>query len=146
MLDAFRTWVAPDTVLVSYNGKCYDAPLLARAIAWRANAIRSPGWRTSTCCIPRAGAGAACTRTAGWRRSSGRCCASCARTTCPGAQAPAAWLSYLRGGSAHKLRRVLAHNHQDVVSLSRLLRRMSGDGHSGEGRIGTMHERSPTSS
>jgi uncharacterized protein YprB with RNaseH-like and TPR domain len=47
----------------------------------------------------------------------------------PGSQAPAAWLSYLRGGSARNLRRVLAHNHQDVVSLARLLRRLSGDGH-----------------
>jgi uncharacterized protein YprB with RNaseH-like and TPR domain len=46
----------------------------------------------------------------------------------PGAQAPATRLSYLRGGSAAMLRRVLAHNHQDVVSLSRLLRRVSGDG------------------
>ena len=43
----------------------------------------------------------------------------------PGSEAPAAWLSYLRGGSAHNLRRVLAHNHQDVVSLSRLLRHLS---------------------
>ena len=39
----------------------------------------------------------------------------------PGAEAPAAWLEYLRGGSADKLRRVAAHNHQDVVSLSRLV-------------------------
>ena len=29
MLDAFRAWLSPDTMLVSYNGKCYDAPLLA---------------------------------------------------------------------------------------------------------------------
>jgi uncharacterized protein YprB with RNaseH-like and TPR domain len=45
-------------------------------------------------------------------------------------------LSYLRGGSAQLLRRVLAHNHQDVVSLSRLLRRMSGDGHAADGHAG----------
>jgi len=50
----------------------------------------------------------------------------------PGAQAPVAWLCYLRDGSAHMLRRVLAHNHQDVVSLSRLLRRVSGDRHPGD--------------
>ena len=43
----------------------------------------------------------------------------------PGSEAPAAWLSFLRGGSAQNLRRVLAHNHQDVVSLSRLLLHLS---------------------
>jgi len=32
----------------------------------------------------------------------------------PGSEAPAAWLSYLRGGSAHTLRRVLAHNHRTL--------------------------------
>jgi len=39
----------------------------------------------------------------------------------PGSEAPAAWLTYLRGGSAANLRRVAAHNHQDVVTLARLL-------------------------
>ena len=28
MLRTFATWLQPDTVLVSYNGKCYGAPLL----------------------------------------------------------------------------------------------------------------------
>ena len=28
MLEAFRTWLSPETVLSSYNGKSYDAPLL----------------------------------------------------------------------------------------------------------------------
>ncbi|MGL0053009.1 ribonuclease H-like domain-containing protein, partial [Salmonella enterica subsp. enterica] len=26
MLEAFRAWLSPATVLVSYNGRCYDAP------------------------------------------------------------------------------------------------------------------------
>ena len=40
------------------------------------------------------------------------------------AEAPAAWLSYLRGGSARNLRRVAEHNRQDVVTLAQLLQRL----------------------
>src|SRR3546814_20668996 len=39
----------------------------------------------------------------------------------PGSQAPAAWLQYLRGGSSSQLKRVAAHNHQDVVTLAALM-------------------------
>ena len=39
----------------------------------------------------------------------------------PGSEAPAAWLHYLRGGSAEKLRRVAHHNAQDLSSLAGLL-------------------------
>ena len=39
----------------------------------------------------------------------------------PGSEAPGAWLGYLRGGSAALLREVVRHNHQDVVTLCRLL-------------------------
>lgn len=42
----------------------------------------------------------------------------------PGAEAPAAWLSFLRGGSAGNLRRVAEHNHQDVVTLAQLFHRL----------------------
>ena len=42
----------------------------------------------------------------------------------PGSEAPAAWLNYLRGGSAVNLRRVAEHNHQDVVTLSLLMQRL----------------------
>jgi uncharacterized protein len=39
----------------------------------------------------------------------------------PGSEAPAAWLSFLRGGSARNLRRVADHNRQDLASLGGLL-------------------------
>ncbi|GAB3366273.1 hypothetical protein GCM10027431_08000 [Lysobacter rhizosphaerae] len=128
MLDAFRTWLAPGTILVSYNGKCYDAPLLATRyrLARRANPLAGllhvdllyPARRR-------------------WRGVYENCrLATIERQVLrvlreddlPGSEAPAAWLSYLRGSSAHTLRRVLAHNHQDVVSLARLLRHLSAMG------------------
>ena len=43
----------------------------------------------------------------------------------PGSEAPAAWLSYLRGGSAMNLRRVLAHNDRDVATLAELMLHLS---------------------
>lgn len=126
MLDAFAAWLSPATTLVSYNGKCYDAPLLATRyrLARRTNPLAAlqhvdllfPSRRR-------------------WRGVWENCrLATIEREVLrvvreddlPGAEAPAAWLEYLRGGSAEKLRRVAAHNHQDVVSLSRLLGVLAG--------------------
>ena len=44
----------------------------------------------------------------------------------PGSEAPAAWLTYLRGGSALNLRRVAQHNAQDLKSLAGVLLTMAG--------------------
>ena len=44
----------------------------------------------------------------------------------PGAEAPAAWLHYLRGGSAANLRRVMQHNAQDLKSLAGILTYLAG--------------------
>lgn len=125
MLDAFRAWVAPDTVLVSYNGKCYDAPLLATRYRLARQTNPLFGLQHVDLLYPT-------------RRRYRGVYENCRLATIerqvlrivreddlPGSEAPAAWLSFLRGGSAQTLRRVLAHNHQDVVSLSRLLRHLS---------------------
>ena len=125
MLDAFRAWLRPDTLLVSYNGKCYDAPLLATRYRLARQGNPLAGLEHVDLLYPT-------------RRRYRGVYENCRLATIerqvlrivreddlPGSEAPAAWLSFLRGGSAQTLRRVLAHNHQDVVSLSRLLRHLS---------------------
>lgn len=124
MLREFASWLAPHTVLASYNGRSYDAPLLKT----RYRLARLPdvlhGLDHVDLLHP--------TR----RRYRGHW-ENCRLATVerellrivreddlPGAQAPAAWLSYLRGGGSGLLRRVAAHNHQDVVTLARLLLRL----------------------
>ena len=49
----------------------------------------------------------------------------------PGSEAPAAWLSFLRGGDSVNLRRVAQHNHQDVVTLAALFLRLARGGPDG---------------
>ncbi len=124
MLRTFASWLRPDTVLSSYNGRCYDAPLLKTR--YRLARMRDPisGLDHVDLLFP--------TR----RRYRGTW-ENCRLATIerellrivreddlPGSEAPAAWLSYLRGGAACNLRRVAAHNHQDVVTLALLLLRL----------------------
>lgn len=128
LLTAFADWLEPHSVLASYNGKCYDAPLLATR--YRLSRLRNPldGLAHVDLLYPAR------------RRWRGRW-ENCRLATIehrvlgvvreddlPGSEAPAAWLRYLRGGSAHDLRRVAAHNHQDLVSLARLLVHLSALG------------------
>lgn len=125
MLDVFRTWLTDETILVSYNGKCYDAPLLATR--YRLARQDSPLSRLQHVDLLYP------TRRR-WRGVHENCrLATIERKVLgivreddlPGAQAPAAWLSYIRGASAGDLRRVLAHNRQDVISMASLFRRLS---------------------
>lgn len=124
MLREFAGWLRPDTVLSSYNGRCYDAPLLNA----RYRLARQPnpllGLDHVDLLFPT-------------RRLYRGVWENCKLATVerellrilreddlPGAQAPAAWLQYLRGGSAALLRRVIEHNHQDVATLAQLLPRL----------------------
>jgi uncharacterized protein YprB with RNaseH-like and TPR domain len=124
MLRTFASWLAPHTVLSSYNGRCYDAPLLKTR--YRLARMGDPigGLDHVDLLFP--------TR----RRYRGTW-ENCRLATIerellrivreddlPGSEAPTAWLSYLRGGAATNLRRVAAHNHQDVATLARLLLRL----------------------
>jgi hypothetical protein len=121
LLAAFAAWLAPGSVLASYNGRSYDAPLLAAR--FRLARLTDP--------LP------ACDHVdllhPSRRRWRGRW-ENCRLATIerrvlgivreddlPGSEAPAAWLRYLRGGDARDLRRVADHNRQDLVSLAGLL-------------------------
>lgn len=124
MLDAFAGWLGPGTVLSSYNGRCYDAPLLKTRyrLARRGDPLAAlehvdllhPTRRRYR------GVWENC-RLATIERQLLRIVRE---DDLPGSEAPAAWLAFLRGGSARNLRRVAAHNHQDVVTLALLFRRL----------------------
>jgi uncharacterized protein YprB with RNaseH-like and TPR domain len=120
LLRVFATWLAPGTVLVSYNGKSYDAPLLAT----RYRLARQPNPLTGLLHLDLLHPAR--------RRWKGRW-ENCRLGTLerrvldivrqddlPGSEAPRAWLDYLRGGSAGNLRRVAEHNAQDLRSLAAL--------------------------
>lgn len=125
MLRTFAQWLNPDTVLVSYNGKCYDAPLLATRyrLARLSNPLAGLGHLDLLHPVRRH-----------WKQQWPNCRLATAERQLlgvvreddlPGSEAPAAWLTYLRGGSARNLRRVAAHNAQDLKSLAGVLVRMA---------------------
>lgn len=121
MLRAFAGWLDAETVLVSYNGKSYDRPLLST----RYRLARLPDPVLERCHVDLLhpvrrryrGVWANCRLATAERELLG----VLREDDLPGAEAPGAWLSYLRGGSAAKLRRVGLHNAQDLRSLCGLL-------------------------
>ncbi|OOG38620.1 ribonuclease H-like domain-containing protein [Rhodanobacter sp. C05] len=121
MLRTFAGWLQPDTVLVSYNGKSYDSPLLRTRfrLARLPDPLLGLGHLDLLHPVRRRWKGA-------WENcrlaTAERELLSVVREDdLPGSEAPAAWLTYLRGGSALNLRRVLAHNAQDLKSLAGVL-------------------------
>jgi len=125
MLRSFASWLPPGKVLVSYNGKCYDAPLLNTRYRLARLPSPLPGLLHLDLLHPAR------------RQWKGRW-ENCRLGTLerrvldivreddlPGSEAPRAWLDYLRGGSARDLRRVAEHNAQDLRSLASLCLHLS---------------------
>lgn len=124
MLRVFASWLSPRSVLASYNGRCYDAPLLKTR--YRLARLADPLHH-----LPHVDLLFPSRRR--WRGRWENCrLATIEREALgvlreddlPGSQAPAAWLQYLRGGSSSLLKRVGAHNHQDVVTLALLMTKL----------------------
>ncbi|WP_238376648.1 ribonuclease H-like domain-containing protein [Luteimonas abyssi] len=125
MLETFADWLPDGTVLLSYNGKSYDRPLLSTRYRLARLADPLPACGHIDLLHP-------------MRRRYRQVWPNCRLATAerellgvlreddlPGSEAPAAWLQYLRGGSAATLRRVGHHNAQDLRSLCGLLERMA---------------------
>ncbi|MBL8257267.1 MAG: ribonuclease H-like domain-containing protein [Pseudoxanthomonas mexicana] len=126
MLREFSRWLAEDTRLVSYNGRCYDAPLLAARYRLARQGTPLAGLEHLDLLFPTRrryrGVWENCRLATIERRALG----IVREDDLPGSEAPGAWLQYLRGGDAGLLRRVLQHNFQDVVTLAHLLLHLSG--------------------
>ena len=121
MLREFTNWLEPHTVLLSYNGKCYDRPLLSTryTLARLADPVLGRDHIDLLHPVRRRyrGVWENCRLATIERQLLG----VVREDDLPGSEAPAAWLDYLRGGSADKLRRVGDHNAQDLRSLAGLL-------------------------
>lgn len=125
MLRTFAQWLKPETVLVSYNGKCYDSPLLNTRFRLARLASPLPGLAHLDLLHP---------SRRRWKGQWENCRLGTLERQVlqivreddlPGSEAPRAWLDYLRGGSARNLRRVAEHNAQDLRSLAALCLRLS---------------------
>jgi uncharacterized protein YprB with RNaseH-like and TPR domain len=121
MLEALLADLGDAPILVSYNGRSYDRPLLSARLRLARRTDPLPDLPHLDLLHP--------TRRR-WRTAWPNCRLATVERQwlgivrdhdLPGSEAPAAWLTYLRGGSAALLRRVGEHNAQDLVSLAALL-------------------------
>ena len=120
-LEASRAWLSEAECVVSFNGKCFDSPLLTSRfrLAGQDNPSGEKPHIDLLYNVRRAFAdvwqdcrlSTTEKRLLGFKRVD----------DLPGAQAPEAWLAYVRFGDAGLLPRVAEHNYWDIVSLAALL-------------------------
>lgn len=120
LLDLLMQRLPRDAVVVTFNGKSFDMPLLRSrcALHKRNDGLAGLGHLDLVHTVRRA-----------YRRFWPDCRLQTAEKSLlglfrvddlPGAEAPAAWRDWLRSGSTRALSGVLAHNAQDVLSLALL--------------------------
>lgn len=118
MLKAFARALTADDRLVSYNGKSFDLPLMISRYRMQGETHPFEGLPHLDLLHP-------------VRRLFSRRWPDCRLLTLerrllgftrrhdlPGAEAPAAWVDYVRQGRGGNLLRVVEHNRQDIVSLA----------------------------
>lgn len=127
MLDAFCGWIAEAPVLLSYNGKCFDVPLLRTRLRMLRRCAKPLD-------LPHVDL------LYGVRRRYRRRWDDCRLATAerelldiarhndmPGSEAPAAFRRWLIERDALGITRAATHNAQDLVSLMQLAIRLGGE-------------------
>ncbi|MEA3638999.1 MAG: ribonuclease H-like domain-containing protein [Lamprobacter sp.] len=121
MMARVQSELAAANLLISYNGKRFDLPLLETRLRLNGLSGLSDTLDHLDLLYP--------VRRAFARRWPDCCLARCEQRLLnverdddlPGAEAPAAWLDWLRAGSPARLGAVLRHNRLDLLSLAVLL-------------------------
>ena len=125
MLRTFARLLPADAIFISYNGRSYDAPLLKGRYRMhrQTHPFGERGHIDLLYPVRRAyrGVWENCRLQTIERHLLG----IVRHDDLPGSEAPAAWLSYLRGESSVNLARVVEHNRQDLRTLAALLERFS---------------------
>jgi uncharacterized protein YprB with RNaseH-like and TPR domain len=120
MLRDLTSWIGENATLCSFNGRCFDLPLLT-------NRFRLHRQRCVVAKLPHLDLMYGVRRT--YRQQWPDCRLQTAEkrrlgirriNDMPGALAPQAWQKWLGEGDPSMLIEVLAHNRQDVVSLAKL--------------------------
>lgn len=120
-LKEAATWAKDAKTLVSFNGKSFDSPLLNSRYRMKASSDPFQGKehidllysvrRAFANVWPDCRLGTTERRLLKFKRTN----------DLPGAQAPEAWLSYVKYGDMQLLPRVAEHNYWDIVSLAALI-------------------------
>jgi hypothetical protein len=118
MLDAFAGALSAEDRLISYNGKCFDLPLLKsrHRMHGREDCLQAlphldllhPVRRLYSSIWPDCRLLTLEQRLLGLKR----------HNDLPGSAAPEAWFEFVRSGSMARLIRVVEHNFQDILSLA----------------------------
>ena len=121
MLEEARGWLGAHPLLVSFNGKSFDVPLLATRYRMHAKPDAFTPLPHLDLLPPTRRAFARRWEDCRLQTAEQRLLRFHREDDLPGAAMPRAWADFLRSGHAAPMNAVLNHNRRDVVSLAALM-------------------------
>lgn len=121
MLEEARGWLGADPLLVSFNGKSFDVPLIATRYRMHAKPDAFSALPHLDLLPPTRRAFAKRWEDCRLQTAEKRLLRFHREDDLPGAAMPQAWVDFVRSGLAAPMHAVLDHNRRDVVSLAALM-------------------------